>query len=58
MAKSKNIKTKKPKEIILKSDSSFDELIEDAFNDKNFKKRPEAFFLTAVVKKTKKVKKN
>ena len=31
-------KPKKKKEIILKSDKSFDELIEDAFEDKVFKK--------------------
>lgn len=36
------MKRKKPakrKKITLKSDKSFDDLIEDAFNDKSFKKR-------------------
>lgn len=34
-------KKSKKKEIILKSDKSFEEMIDDAFNDKNFKKSKE-----------------
>lgn len=51
-------KPKKKKEIILKSDKSFDELIEDAFEDKVFKKGPLAktavFHAYSKAKKTKK----
>lgn len=53
---------KPKKDIILKTDKSFDELIEDAFSDKSFKKRSskgtKPLVLTVLVKpKKKKIKK-